>query len=269
MSPSHVLERLEAGLHGVGALGRETFEVGPFRAYLAASSAYLMSFAVPYGPDAHLPDPTSRDDAIVALRDLFASRGRRARLEFFAELHPDLADALTSHGFVQDAEARVMTLGPAGRRRATDLRSQRRPGANAAYRRLRADDRPFLTTFLERQDLAYGGSGQEGALAWLPQLEFGLRDGSVIGAALMEDGQIVSGGIVQAREGVGELAGVWTLPSRQRSGLAYASCASLLHDAVAEGLELIWLSAGEGAERLYEKLGFEPVGTQLNYGLPV
>ena len=262
-APNDVLDRLEASLRAVGALGRETCEVGPFRAYLAPSSEYLMSFAVPCGPD-----PERWSDAIAALRDLFASGGRRARLEFFAELHPGLADVLASHGFARESEAPVMTLGPAGRRSVTDPRSPRSPGANAAVRRLRADDRSFLTTFLERQDLAYGGMGQEGALAWLPQLESGLRGGSVIGAAMMDGTEIVSGGVVQAHEGVGELAGVWTLPSRQRQGLAYALCGALLRDAVTEGVELIWLSAGDGAERLYEKLGFERVGTQLNYGAP-
>lgn len=262
-APNNALDRLEASLHAVGALGRETCDVGPFRAYLAPSSEYLMSFAVPCGPD-----PERWSDAIAALRDLFAARGRRARLEFFAELHPGLADVLASHGFARESEAPVMTLGPAGRRGVTDPRSRSLPVANAAYRRLRADDRSFLTTFLERQDLAYGGMGQEGALAWLPRLESGLQDGSVVGAALMDGTEIVSGGVVQAHEGVGELAGVWTLRSRQRSGFAYALCAALLRDTLAGGIELIWLSAGEGAERLYEKLGFERVGTQLNYGVP-
>ena len=93
----------------------------------------------------------------------------------------------------------------------------------------------------------------------------------MLGAGLWQEGDFVSGATVQMggplSTGVGELAGVWTRPGRQRRGLAFAVCQRLLEDSFAAGSEMCWLSAAEGAEGLYERLGFRRVGTQLNYSL--
>jgi ribosomal protein S18 acetylase RimI-like enzyme len=72
--------------------------------------------------------------------------------------------------------------------------------------------------------------------------------------------------VIQIGAGTGELAGVWTDPQKRRQGLAYAVCRQLLAEYADAGFDLCWLSAAEGAQRLYEKLGFVRVGTQLNYG---
>jgi predicted GNAT family acetyltransferase len=72
--------------------------------------------------------------------------------------------------------------------------------------------------------------------------------------------------VIQIGAGVGELAGVWTAARLRKQGLAYALCHRLLQEYAAAGYTLCWLSAAVGAQRLYEKLGFVTVGTQLNYG---
>lgn len=50
-------------------------------------------------------------------------------------------------------------------------------------------------------------------------------------------------------------------------GFALVTCQALLQRYFEAGYDLCWLSAAEGAQRLYEKLGFEAVGSQLNYGI--
>jgi predicted GNAT family acetyltransferase len=60
---------------------------------------------------------------------------------------------------------------------------------------------------------------------------------------------------------------VGTRPAFRRRGLAQAVCRRLL-DTYFAGGEMAWLSAAAGAEPLYARLGFRPVGTQLNFGNP-
>jgi ribosomal protein S18 acetylase RimI-like enzyme len=87
-------------------------------------------------------------------------------------------------------------------------------------------------------------------------------------AGVVREGIFVTGAVIQIGEGLGELAGVWTDPLLRRQGLAYALCHRLLSEYAAAGYARCWLSAAEGAQRLYEKLGFVRRGVQLNYGRP-
>lgn len=63
---------------------------------------------------------------------------------------------------------------------------------------------------------------------------------------------------------VAELAGVWTHPGWRHRGLARQVSHALLATAFDDGVALAWLSAAEGALRLYQALGFQRVGTQVN-----
>ena len=249
-----VLKRLEQSLRDVGAQSREVVKTDGFMVFLdLASSAYLLSYAVPSARE-----PADWSQAIAAMREAFESRGRRPRLEYFHELHPGLAWALEEAGFAQDMSVPVMTLAPEDLAKPTS--------AEGSYVRLTADDADRLEPFLRGQSLAYGGDGGEDALVWLPHLLEGLKAGRSWVARLEQAGEFVSGAMIQGAE-VGELAGVWTLPDKQKQGLAFRVCQRLLSDYFAEGREC-WLSAAEGALSLYEHLGFERVGTQLNYGWP-
>jgi predicted GNAT family acetyltransferase len=63
-----------------------------------------------------------------------------------------------------------------------------------------------------------------------------------------------------------ELVGIGTLPGFRRRGVATAVSSRLLADHFAGGATLAWLSAGdEAAHATYRKIGFHPVGMQLNY----
>ena len=85
-------------------------------------------------------------------------------------------------------------------------------------------------------------------------------------AASLVGGRPVSGASLIGVATDAELAGVWTLTHARRQGRAEAVCRALLGHFFEQGGELAWLSAGGNhSERLYRRLGFIPVGTQLNY----
>ncbi len=252
---SKVLERLETSLRAAVARGRTRIETSAFDVFIAPTDAYFLNLAVPKG------NPQDWAEAIREMKAAFAAHGRRPRLEFFEELHPALPEALERQGFKLEMRAPVMTL------QASDLA----PGPSVTrgvYIRLSPEDEAAYEPFLRRQHRAYGGLDDDGALVWLSGLQAGLRDGGVMAAGLKQGGEFVSGATLQLGGEAAELAGVWTYPELQKRGLALELCQQLLADFFEAGRDLAWLSAAEGAERLYEKLGFERAGTQLNYGLP-
>lgn len=251
-----LLRKIEDSLRALGRHERELVSLAAFELFISPATLDHLSFAVPLWPD-----PEDWTPHVTLLKEAFRQHGKRPRLEFFRELHPRLGAALEDAGIVREMRAPVMALQMAS------FSAPAPPQPAAAYRGLDAQDEPFLRRYLQRQHLAYGGDADdERALDWLPNLRSGLRRGAMIGAALEQDGFPVAGAIIQIGAGTGELAGVWTDHHQRRQGLAYAVCHRLLGEYAAAAYDLCWLSAAEGAQRLYEKLGFVTVGTQLNYG---
>jgi ribosomal protein S18 acetylase RimI-like enzyme len=73
---------------------------------------------------------------------------------------------------------------------------------------------------------------------------------------------ILATGVLQSVGDVGEIAGVATLPSARRRGYASQLTASLARHGLEDGLDLIFLSAGDDdVARLYTKVGFRRIGT--------
>jgi ribosomal protein S18 acetylase RimI-like enzyme len=248
-----LLDRLAAAFRSTAAHGREAVSVGPFQAWLhPRSEDPLMSLAVPVVRSA------AWSPALQRLRQAFAARGRTPRLEFFREMHPELPHALAQAGVPCESVAPVMATTPRSfcpvPRGQDDHLHVLRPGDASGAER-------FLALVAAAFDIAV-----ERVLTWKPQLLVGLREGTVRAAALVHEGLFVAGATLQVGTGAGELAGVGTLPARRREGRASDLCSRLLESWFDEGHDLCWLSAGGGAQGLYERLGFHVVGTQLNYG---
>lgn len=260
MTNKQALTQIEASMRAVGRQERMVFSQSHFEIFISSGQEDHLSFAVPLSAA-----PANWPQAIADMQATFAQHHKRPRLEYIADLHPELAPALEQAGLVCESHMPVMVLDMA------QLSLPPDPPPLAHYQALTAADEPFLKTFLMRQSIAYGGSGGEESLGWLPNLRQGLTNGAVTGAVLLQAGEMVSGAVIQMGEGgqgIGELAGVWTAPTQRQRGLAYALCQQLLADYRVSGHSFCWLSAAEGAQRLYEKLGFAYVGTQLNYGRP-
>jgi len=251
-----VLTQIEANMRAVGRQERRVIGLVGFEIFISSGQLDHLTFAVP------LPaEPTHWAGAVAEMQAIFAQYDKRPRLEYIADLRPELGSALEQAGLVCESRVPVMVLAM------DNLASPVQPPP-AQYRRLKADNDPLLKAYLMNQSVAYGGSGGPDALDWLSNLQRGLANGGLMGAVLERAGEIVSGAVIQIGGGIGELAGVWSAPQRRGQGLAFALCQRLLADYTAVGHPHCWLSAAEGAQRLYEKLGFVYVGTQLNYGRP-
>ncbi len=86
---------------------------------------------------------------------------------------------------------------------------------------------------------------------------------TVVYAAFDDDGPLAAG-MHQPMGSVTEIVGVATLPSARRRGLGMAVTRALISDALAEGVELVFLSAaGLEVTRMYEELGFRQVATAM------
>ena len=255
MNHTLALTRIEANLRAVGRQERELIVREHFEIFISPSADDWLSFAAP------LPhDPADWTTAVNDLRAVFHHRAKRPRLEYIADLHPQLAPALERAGFVCQSRVPAMSLELAG------LAPPAPEPPQSRYQRLTAADESLLKQYLMSQSVAFGGAGGEEALGWLTNLRQGLANGGVMAGILWQSDEMASGAVIQLGNGIGELAGVWSAPQRRNRGLAYALCRQLLSDYAAAGYDFCWLSTAEGAQRLYEKLGFTPVGTQVNYG---
>lgn len=258
MKHNHALHQIEANIRAVGRQERTVLTQEAFELFISPSADEWLSFATPLLAS---PAGGSWATAVADLQAAFATHGRRPRLEYIADLHPTLAPALEEGGLVCQSNNPVMWLATA------ELAPSPQPFPAARYQRLTAEGEPLLRAYLGQQSIAFGGTGGDDSLGWLPTLQSGLAKGVVWGAVLAQADGLVSGAVIQMGNGLGELAGVWTALEWRGRGLAYAVCQQLLSEYAAVGYVGCWLSAAEGAQRLYEKLGFGVVGTQLNYGL--
>jgi ribosomal protein S18 acetylase RimI-like enzyme len=241
------LNRLANSLRQIGVHRRKHFRTIGFDMFISDSVGEHLSFAMPH---TNFPNWS---EAIGELKTVFASQHRIARLEYFHELFPELRFNLEQTGFEVDMTAPVMTL------EATDIAKPTRTALCVPLQ----NNRDEVIQFLRCQGIAFGGTDDETGGQWLEPMLKGLEDGSVRGMWLDLNSEMVSGAIIQGVQD-GELAGVWTAPKHQGKGYAFDLCLELLCQYFVTGQDLCWLSAAEGAQRLYEKLGFRHAGTQLN-----
>lgn len=257
------LEQIERSMRAVGRQERELVAQAHFELFISPQRLDHLTFAAPL-----LPDPAEWAAPVAAMKQAFVERGKRPRLEYMAQLHPGLAAALEAAGLHCESRAPVMGLAmEAFTAVGTAVGTAVPPPTPFTIQPLHPEDETLLRAYLLRQSVAYGGAEDEAALAWLPNLRSGLREGSVLAATLLDGKRPLAGAAIQIGDGLGELAGVWTDPQQRQRGLAYAVCRRVLADYAAAGYAHCWLSAAAGAQRLYEKLGFVTIGTQLNYGL--
>lgn len=254
------LARLERQIRRGLARGSEVRQAGgAFRLYLwPRPEPFYRNRALPVAA----PDGGDWRPSVAAMLAAFAEAGREPRLEFFAERWPDLPAALETAGLRRELEAPVLAAnapppdGSAPQDTAVRLLG---PGMSRATRR----------AFLAGAQAAFGHGGEAGEpdAGEVEQLGRDLDDGATLVAARMEGDEPVAGASLIGIGAEAELAGVWTAPGHRRRGHAAAVCAALTRRFFAAGGELVWLTAGgDGSERLYRRLGFERVGTQLDYG---
>jgi len=250
------LERIEAGLRATASFARNVTRVPGFLVAIAVGDAAGLAVAVPDGAE-----PDDLEGALADVEAVFARRGVAPAIEYVEERHPALAAGAHARGWRTAMTAPLMVAKASDATAPPDERT-------GAVRFPGADDVATLDAYLRGQCRAYGGADAD-ALAWMPVLRAGLAAGTVVVAALESAGRIVAGASVQIGGGVGELAGVWTLPEARRRGHAGTVCAAALQRVLTPDRAFCWLSAAPDAAGLYERLGFRHVGTQRNLAGPL
>lgn len=250
--PAAIEAQLLDALAGSGA---EPVEAGGFRVHLwHQPDPFYRNVAVPVARPADWPP------AIRLMDGVFRAAGRPARLEFTEERWPDLALALGDAGFVRRQRMPVMILD--------------RPGTGAPASEVEllgpgtAPD--LVAATLDALNAAFGQSMTESTrAAETRQMIQDLGSGRTRVAVVLMDGDPVAGACLIGNGRAAELAGVWTAPGYRRCGLGTAACRALLDRFLTDGGRFAWLGAhGDAARALYARLGFRPVGHQLDYSRP-
>ena len=250
------LRRLAGQLRVVLAHGSELVAVPGFDVHIWPSpDPYYRNVALPVSGAAASPA------AVAAMLAVFAARARRARVEHFAELWPELALHLERAGLTMERRGPVMVR-DAHVRTSSGVAPQVVPldGTMPAA---------TLELFLAEGAATFGDHAA-GVVAEAERLGAGLRAGTTLAAVALRGGRPVAGASLIRAGDVGELLGVWCAEPWRRQRLAFACCQNVLARFGASGGQLAWLSAATAPSiALYRRLGFTPCGTQLNHALSV
>lgn len=249
MERSDLLHRIERASYHAIAKNRTRIPVGPFEIlYNPATQMRWLN-------GAYLADgakTVTRDD-IDNLVQAFRERDRLPHLELFRELRPELVQMLIDYGFRHEVEMPLMV---------------------ATRETFRPQPSPRVQTEMLTPEADLAVWLQVGAEAFehdepitpdrIEDSRKSLRSGTLYTAVGRIDGQPAAIASIVHFEGVGELAGVGTTKPFRRQGAASAVSTYVLEEFFKNG-EIAWLSAGDDSARLvYEKLGFELIGSQVN-----
>lgn len=242
--------------------------IGPFTCYLNASSPHeALNVAVPDEPVEGRRVPVdgaaeeADDDPAVALvrvKAHFLAEQRIPRVEFLAELYPDLARTLEASGWREEMRLPLLAC----------TRETWRPIATTPKLRLDAllpdTPWPIARDYLLVQREAYGLEMPIPARA--PP---GHWEALQIGAGLLAtlDGvPVAAGGLTPQVEGLCDVRGLGVKPTARRKGIAtflLSALARVAHDTGAEAV--VAIPDGTASIGLAKKAGFVPVATIVSF----
>ena len=204
---------------------------------------------------------------VAAVRTRQRELGIPETFEWVAELAPDLNGAAAAAGLF--TEALPLLHLPVDRFRRVE------PAEGFEVRTISPADDVRLTQAVAAVAFAHPGTGagssgeaalREAAAAIDPAVTGVLRErlaaGLTVSMTAVRAGVPVAVGSHQPVGDATEVVGVGVLPAFRRRGLGAAVTSALVEDALARGVRTVFLSAGdEEIARVYERLGFERVGT--------
>ncbi len=257
-SPSSLV-RIERYYDAAPRASARTQAAGPFTLFI--STGEFPYYARPCLGLASAIEP----DDVTSVRELQRGLGVPESIEWVVETTPSLSTAARAAGMrvlelpLLILDGVVAAPAPAGVR----------------IRRVPADE-PDLDRIMAVASVAFAHAGTAAGPAGPVQRDdlaaaaghdrSRFRERLAAGATVLvvaEDraGPIASGAH-QPVDGVTEVVGVATLPSARRRGIGAAVTGALVHDAIASGLDLVFLSAaGDDVARIYERLGFRRAAT--------
>jgi ribosomal protein S18 acetylase RimI-like enzyme len=242
--------------HRSTSRGRSWERVGPFLATFAREGADpVPGFAMP--DDAAEPSPGD----VAELVSAYEQRGQLPRLRYLAPLAPGVEPSLRSAGFVVEDRSDIMTCGPPSAAQGSDP-----PGIELI---LPVSDAELAAT-REAQRQAYESPGQPG-----PEGLRGLRADIEAGAIAVLARDSHTGEPAGAGQcsipfnGVTELFGIAVPGAFRQRGIARALTARLVNEAVAAGVQTVFLVPASEAVALgvYAPAGFTPTSEMLQMAL--
>lgn len=247
--------RIQSYLRVAAGHGREVEQIGPFLATfsLHSDNPYI-NYAIPDDGAA----PTAAD--IAALIEAYERRNRRPRLEYIAQLAPEVEPALLAAGFEVESRPPLMTCAP-GETRPQPLP----PGIELL---LPASDDELLG-LIAAQNEAYDAPPPDAEA--VARMRAGIADGQIaVLARVAETGEPVGGGVCTAPyEGITEVAGIGVRARFRRQGVAAALTVHLTEEAFDAGVTLAFLmAAAEREARIYARCGFTLIGEVLHISRP-
>jgi ribosomal protein S18 acetylase RimI-like enzyme len=260
--PAHlkILTRIQAAwlrsLRGYAA----TVEIGPFVAtFDPLNELTWINYAVP----ASKCDDAKLQGGIDLLRPEFATRKRRLRFEFHQDLWPQFAAILERNGLVCEARMPLMAC------ERSDLHETSDRFENLKLEELSGDaSDQQLREYVLLRDRGFGMETNGAKLAEeVEQSRARLRERKIKTVCATMNGAMVGAGSLMLGGGeTPELVGVITAEPYRRRGIARTISQHLVREHLQSGGLAVWLTAAdEIARRVYERIGFRVIGTQLNY----
>lgn len=254
-----LLDRIERYYNALPrSWGARAEEIGPLTVFVNVSAPWPL-----YGR----PTPGAGG---ISSADVAAVRRRMRQLavpetfEWVHEVTPTLRAAALATGLAVSDHPLLTLTSPVDA-----------PAVDAEVRAVRPDD--DLPTVLAAAHVGFGLPGTAQGGAGVPELRRAAAersDGEVTAErrdlesraavrwAAWVDGEPVCTGRFTPVDGVAELVGVGTVPAYRRRGLGAAVTADLTADALARGVEVVFMSADDDdVARIYRRLGFADAGT--------
>lgn len=246
-----LLRRLDAYGDELYARTRRAVRVGPFTCFIHPTTDLDGMSTV------HVPGPFEGDlrPHLEEVIRVFADAGRTCAFEYFEDLWPDLLPVLLENGFGALNRYPVMVVSP------EDFVAERVPGLEV--RKVRADDDLWAVQHVGHLSFENPGPITD---AHIETMRRELEAGEVhIYASFLEGVPVGVGIWLPVIDRISLITFVATLPEHRGRGIAGRVTSVAIADAIAAGAEHVWLTAGgEGATRLYERLGFRRIGMSID-----
>lgn len=226
-----------------------TEEVGPFTLFVATDASGWPFYARPrLGPAA----PVSAGE-VERLRERQRELGVPESLEWVHETTPSLLAAARGAGLAV-AECPLLVL-PAGASPVIP------PLADGIRVEVLDAEPPDLGQARAAVSAGFAGTDVLGPSDPGPVTDQ-VRSGLMVMVGAYDDRGAVGGGGHAPRGRTTELAGIAVIPRARRQGVGAAITAALVADALARGVDTVFLSAQDDAvARVYERIGFQRIGT--------
>lgn len=253
---STTIARLQAYLLWSAHRQAKVVSAPPFTIFLPQGGMTEAASAIP-----NTPVGNELHVVLPALRAMDIRPEHQFRFVFLAEFAPGLARALQVVGYQEKARKQLLTCSPATLRPVPAV-----PGLAIAT----LDASSSLADVREGLDANEQGFDPQAARATDADAETFRRElvDNRAFTARLDNIPVGAGMFTPPHDGVAELVGITTLSPFRRRGIGAFLTGYAARTAFALGVDLVYLSTSNPtARRVYDRLGFQPHGTQLTFGV--